>query len=81
MFRLIIKSQCLGLLWYSCCLNAFFLKPDDDLHRSGQWLVLQTSDYEVLGSNSAGGGIHLMTVWHFVAHSLSLSPYHCLDMT
>ena len=28
-----------------------------------------------------GDRIQLMTVQHFIAQSLSLSPFHCLDMT
>ena len=39
----------------------------------------QTSDHEVTGSNLPRGGIHLMTVWRFMARSLSLSPFHYLD--
>ena len=31
------------------------------------------------GLNPAEGGIPLMTVWHFIALRLSLSPFHYLD--
>ena len=38
-----------------------------------EWLALPTLD---LVSNPAGDGIQLVTVWHFIAQSLSLSPFH-----
>ena len=46
-----------------------------------EWLALRTSDHEVPGSNPAGGGIQYCTVRRFIAHSLSLLPFHCLDIT
>ena len=46
-----------------------------------KWLVLQTLDHEVPGSNLARGGIQLMTAQHFIAQSLSLLPFQHLDMT
>ena len=55
------------------------------LHRSvwmtQNWAFL-TSDHKLAGSNPAGGRIQLMTVQHFIIQkSLSLSPFHHLDMT
>ena len=53
-------------------------------HRSVQvvkWLALPTSDHAVPGLNPTGGGIQLMTLRCFIAQSLSLSPFHCLNMT
>ena len=47
----------------------------------GEWLVLQTLDCKVPGSNPAGGRIQLITERRFIAQSLSLSPFHRLDMT
>ena len=40
-------------------------------------------DHEVRGLNPAGSITQLMTrtVWHFIAWSLSLSPFHHLNMT
>ena len=32
-------------------------------------------------SNHAGGRIKPMTIWHLIAQSLSLLPFHHLDMT
>ena len=43
-----------------------------------EWLMFPTFDHEVRGTNHAGVGIQLMTVGHFVAQSLSISPYHCI---
>ena len=45
-----------------------------------EWLALLTSEHEVLGLNTSGGRIQLMTVWCFIARSLFiiiflLSPY------
>ena len=40
-----------------------------------EWLALPTSDLEILGLNSAGGRIQLMTVLRFIAQSLLLSPF------
>ena len=42
--------------------------------------MVSTAD-QIMGSNPAGGGILLMTVWHFIAQRLSLSHFHHLDMT
>ena len=39
-----------------------------------------TSDHEMLDANRARG-IHLKTLWCFIAQSLSLSPLHHFDMT
>ena len=36
--------------------------------------------HEVQGLNTAGGGIQLMPVQHFIAQILSLSPFHCPDL-
>ena len=47
----------------------------------GKWLVLQTLNCKVPGSNPAGGRIQLITKWRFIAQSLSLSPFRHLDMT
>ena len=38
-------------------------------------------DHEVPGSNHTGDGIQFMALKHFIAQSLSLSPFHCLGMT
>ena len=46
-----------------------------------EWIALLTSDHEVSGSNPSGDGILLMTVWHFIAKSLSLSHFRHLYMT
>ena len=46
-----------------------------------KWLVLPGSGPPVLGSIPTGGGIQLMTVWHFITQNLSLSPFDHLDMT
>ena len=40
-----------------------------------------TLDHKVSGSNPARGGLQLMTVQHFIAQSLLLSSFHCLNMT
>ena len=44
---------------------------------SEQWVLLYL-DCEMPGSNLTGGGIPLMTLWHFIAQSLSLYPSHHL---
>ena len=41
-----------------------------------EWLVLRTLDHEVPGSNPAWGRIQLTTIWHIIAQSHSLSPFH-----
>ena len=46
-----------------------------------EWLALPILNHKVQGSNSAGGRIQLMTVQHFIAHSLSLSSPHPLSRT
>ena len=46
-----------------------------------EWLLIPTLDHEVLGSNTAGGRIQLMAIPRFIAKNLSLSLFHCLDMT
>ena len=38
-----------------------------------KWLVLLTSKHVVPGSNSTRDGSQLMTVWRFIAQSLSLT--------
>ena len=43
--------------------------------------MLLILDHEVPRSNPADDGIQLMTVRCFIAKSLSLSAFHCLDMT
>ena len=43
-------------------------------------LVLLTLDHKVTGSNPTGGGIQLMTIWHFISKSLLLSPFHRLSI-
>ena len=42
-----------------------------------EWLALRALDHEVKVSNTVGGGIKLMTVWHFVAFLIT----HNLNMT
>ena len=42
---------------------------------------LDISNHKVQGSNPAGGKIQLMTVRCFIAQSLSLSLFHCLNIT
>ena len=49
--------------------------------RVAEWLAFPTSDHAVLGSNLTGDVIQLMTVWRFIAQSLSLSSFHRLDMS
>ena len=49
--------------------------------RVAKWLALPTSDHEVAGSNPAGGEILPEPKWHFIAQSLSCSPFHRLEMT
>ena len=48
-------------------------------HPRGQ--VVSAPDQEVLDSNPSGGGNELMTAWGFIAQSLSLSPFHRINMT
>ena len=36
-------------------------------------------DHKVRGSNLTGGEIHLMTVQHFIAQTLLLTPFHYLE--
>ena len=48
---------------------------------SGRVVSLWTSDHKVLHSKPAEGGIQLMTTPHFIAYSLSFSPFHHLGMT
>ena len=43
--------------------------------------VCVISNHVVAGSNPAGGEIQLMTEQRFIAQSLSLLPFHRLDMT
>ena len=38
-------------------------------------MVLPTSDHVVSGSNPTWGGIQLITIWHFIAWSLTLYEY------
>ena len=44
-------------------------------------LALPTSDHGVAGSNPAGGEILPEPKQHFIAQSLSCSPFHHLEMT
>ena len=44
-------------------------------------LALPTLDHGVTGSNPAGGEILPETKRHFIAQSLSCSPFHRLEMT
>ena len=46
-----------------------------------EWLALPTSDHGVAGSNPAGGEILPEPKRHFIAQSLSYSPFHRLEMT
>ena len=46
-----------------------------------RWLVLPTLDQEVPGSNPDVGWTQHMTIGHFIAQSLSLSPSHHFDIT
>ena len=46
-----------------------------------EWLALQTSDHGVAGLNLAGGEILPEPKRHFIAQSLSCSPFHRLEMT
>ena len=43
-------------------------------------LALRTSDHRVMGSNPAGGKILPKPKRHFIAQSLSCSPFHRLEM-
>ena len=47
----------------------------------GRVVSAPSSDHKVVGSNLARGGIHLLTVQHYILQILSLSPFHRLDMT
>ena len=73
--------------WLKCCwlpTAHWDVKPHYWSGRSvwvAEWVALQTSELMVLCSNLTVGGIHLMTVWRFSAQSLSLWPFHHLDMT
>ena len=51
------------------------------LPQMAERLELPTLEHEVTGLNSAGGGIRLMAVQHFIAQNLSLSPFCHLSMT
>ena len=60
----------------------FFWKNEKDISAFclglANWLELPTLNPKVLGSNPARGkigGIYLMTLWHFIAQSVS-SFYH-----
>ena len=66
----------IGSLWIKSRLSLYY-------ESSGwsEWLALPTSDHEVPGLNPSRGWIQLMTEWRFIAQSLPLSPFHCLDMT
>ena len=44
-------------------------------------MVISPLDHEDLGSNPNGNIIQLLTVQCLIAQSLSLSPFHCQDMT
>ena len=44
--------------------------------RMFEWLALPTLEHKVPGLNPAESRIQLLTVQHFVAQSLSLSPFH-----
>ena len=44
-------------------------------------LEIPTLDHEMPGLNPARGRLQLMTVWHFIAQSLSLSSFHHFNMT
>ena len=46
-----------------------------------EWLALTTLVHKTPGLNPTEGGIQLMTVWCFIAQSLSLSLFHRLNMT
>ena len=48
--------------------------------QGGEWLALRTLYHEVPCLNLAIDVIQLMTVWCFIAQSLSFSPFHCLDI-
>ena len=49
--------------------------------RVAERLALPTSDHGVVGSNPAGGEILPEPKRHFIAQSLSCSPFHRLEMT
>ena len=52
-----------------------------DPFETAERLALPTSDCGVTGSNSAGGKILPELKRRFIAHSLSCSPFHRLEMT
>ena len=52
--------------------------PND---RVAERLALSTSDHGVSGSNPAGGEILSEPKRHFIAQSLSCSPFHRSEMT
>ena len=43
--------------------------------------MVSAADFGFLGSSPTEGEIQLMSVWHFIAQSFSLLPFHRLDMT
>ena len=49
--------------------------------RVAERLALPTSDHGVAGSNPAGGELLPEPKRRFIAHSLSCSPFHRLEMT
>ena len=46
-----------------------------------EWLAPVSLDHKVPGLNPTGGRIQLMTLWCFIAQSLSLLSFHQLYMT
>ena len=46
-----------------------------------KWLALPTLDQKAPDLNPINDKIQGMTVWHFIAQSLSLSPLHKLNIT
>ena len=70
-----------SVAYYSTLMNCFFgafLAPNQTICML-EGLSLVTSDHEVLGLNLSRGRIYFMTLWHFMAYSLSLSPIHHLN--
>ena len=57
------------------------IQPKKGSVRVAERLALPTSDHRVAGSNPTGGEILPEPKRHFIAQSLSCSPFHRLEMT
>ena len=62
----------------SACKNVI---PSVNMKVLVEKLALPISDHQVLCTSPAGGRIQLTIVRFIIAHNLSFSPFHRLDMT